>query len=456
LKRYGAKVIGILVILLLSLYCFPVPAYAIGIGVSPPTLMIYDTLRGNEHIRPVTIFSSADEPITVFLSTRGTIADWATFCSITEPDMLITEISVPANGSVKTSVKVNIPEDAANGQYDSFLDIDTAPLDTPDSGMALQLHSEIHLIVSVTGQEILAGEVTRMNAENTEIGLPMIFAIDFKNTGNVVARPEINIAISQDGESVSEFSYSDTEVKVDASEKINVSWDTNGMMSGDYIAKVNVMLGGSSIAENELHFRILPRGGLSSDGQLTSITTEGNRTVGTVTKILVTFENTGVVETVVNGYAEIYQDEALIKVLDSDQIVVNGGEEGTLTFYFTPGNPGSFEIKVHAMMGGKQTNTVQLFLTVGDEQNSVPPVTEETIVQNPPGTETEGNTIVTAGNGLPTVWYIVIGIAGAAVVASAAYLSPIRKKITVPLFIERLYNKKGRKNNGRKNGGKRK
>jgi uncharacterized membrane protein len=371
LKRFGAKAIGIMAILLLSLYGLPSPAYAAGLGVSPPSLVISETLRGNEYSRTVTIFSSADEPVNVALTTEGTIAGWATFYDTSEENKPITELSIPAEGNAKAIVKIRIPDDAVNGEYESSLNVDTAPpANAPDSGMSVKLHSEILLSVSVTGNQRLAGKVTQMNANNTEVGLPVTLEIDFTNTGNVVARPEIKVKISQEGKDISEFSYTDTEVKVDSSEKIEVLWDASGAKSGEYLASVTVMLGETSLAQRDMVFRILPRGGLSSEGKLTGITSEGKAAPGAVSKILTSFSNTGAVETLVNGYAEIYLDGTLIKVLDSEQIVVNGGEEGTLTFYFTPEKEGTYEIKVHATMAGRQTNTVELTLNVGANAGS--------------------------------------------------------------------------------------
>jgi hypothetical protein len=436
LKLNAKKIIGITLLVLIVISSIPATVYAAALGSSPASIEITDALRGNNYQRIVRFFSNAEQPVTITLSTSGAIADWVTYYSFNEPGKLITSALIPAKSDVTVIATIAIPDDTANGTYLGALNAATASSDSTISGAGVQvnLQTVIAMNVTVTGTEKLEGAVTRVEIDNTEIGLPLNIDITFKNTGNVVATPAINVKILQDGETVDEFSYADTTVSVDSSDMIKLQWDTSGNKSDAYNAEVSVQLGGAQIYKETFAFRILPRGGLSGEGEITSLTTEGTLGVGTVTKILATFKNTGVVETLAHGYAEIYLDGALVTVLDSEEITVNGGEQGTLTFYFSPDKAGDYNIKVHATMAGIQTNTMELALTV-----SSVPVVPSTQVPEPTGVPAQVTEEVFTATGLAPYWYVIISLAGAAAIAGA-YLFVLRRKQFVPVLVAN-YNK---------------
>jgi hypothetical protein len=438
LKLDVKKFIGITLLVLLVISSIPTRVYAAALGSSPSSIEITDALRGNNYQRIVRFFSNAEQPATIKLTANGAMADWVTYYSFNEPNKIITAALIPAKSDVTVIAKIAIPDDAANGVYLGALIAETTAPDSTITGAGVQvnLQTTIAMSIMVTGTENLAGEVTRVEIDNTEIGLPLNIDITFKNTGNVVATPTINVKILQEGNTVDEFSYADTTVNVDSSDVITLQWDTSGNKSGAYNAEVSVELGGTQIYQEKIAFRILPRGGLSGEGEITGLTTEGTLGVGTVTKILATFKNTGVVETLVHGYAEIYLDGALVTVLDSEEITVNGGEQGTLTFYFNPDKAGDYDIKVHATMAGIQTNTMELTLTVSGTPVIIPPSAEPEPTGVPAQIPEE---VVNTATGMAAYWYVIIGLAGAAVIAGA-YLFARRRTQFVPVLVAN-YNK---------------
>jgi hypothetical protein len=440
LKIGAKKIIVITLLIMILISSIPAAVYAAGLGVSPASIEITDALRGNNYQRAVRFYSSAEEPVSITLNTTGALSSWVTYYSFEDTTVPITEALVPAKDDVSLVARIAVPADASNGVYIGTMDATTAATDSDidGTGVVVNLFASISLNISVTGVQKLAGLVDRVTIGNTEIGLPLNIDISFKNTGNVVATPAINVKIVQDGSSVDELASSEKTVGVDSSDIINLQWDTSGNVSGAYNAEVSVQLGGEEIYNERIAFRILPRGGLSGEGELTGIMAEGKPEVGKVTKILVTFVNTGVVETLANGYAEIYRDGALLTVLDSEQLAVNGGEQGTLTFYFSPDSPGDYEIKVHAMIAGRQTNTVQLSLTVDGATASPPPETiapaaTQVITATEPAAAVTSETVT--GSGLAVYWYAIIGLGGAAVVAGA-YMFTWRRKQFIPVLAE--------------------
>lgn len=353
----------ITLISLLLLWLFPAPAAAGGLGVTPPTLELTDALKGDEYQRTVRLFNTMEEPTNLSLSTSGDISQWVTFYDQGDLTTPIENIAVPSKENASVLVRFSIPDDAANGTYSGSLHAETGPLGE-EGGQSIRLRTSVTVTISVTGTQVLRGTVNQIEARYTEIGLPLCIEVTFANTGNVVAQPDISVTITRDNKSVAQFSHGETAVAVDSQQIIKLEWDTSGSEAGDYLAAVDVSLGGSSITTKKLPFKILPRGSLTGDGKLLSLDYEGQPATNTVTKIQGTFQNTGPVETRAKFIAEIYRDGNLVDALQSEESVIPAGKQGTLTSYFKPDQPGSYSVKGHVIYEGKKTGEKEVSFTV--------------------------------------------------------------------------------------------
>jgi hypothetical protein len=191
----------------------------------------------------------------------------------------------------------------------------------------------------------------------------------------------VNVDISRDGAVVVSVTYSDKEVATNRKEIIPVEWDTAESKSGDYVAKVSVLLGPEVLETKDLPFKLFPPGALTRQGNLTSTTWEGAPAVGAVTKILATFVNTGGIDTMAKFTGEVYVDGNLVGTIESNELLVPIGASETLTSYLTVESPGSYVIKGHVEYEGRTTDTEELSFDVsgaaaktGDEDstNSTP------------------------------------------------------------------------------------
>ena len=280
--------------------------------------------------------------------------------------MPIESVAVPSKENTSVLVRFSIPGDAANGTYSGSLDAETGPLGE-EGGQGIRLRTSVAVTISVTGTQVLRGTVNRIEARDTEIGLPLCIEVSFANTGNVVAQPDISVTITRDNQTVAQFSHGETTVEVDSQQIIEIDWDTSGSQAGDYFAAVDVSLGGSSIATKKLPFKILPRGSLAGDGKLLSLDYEGQPATNTVTKIQATFQNTGTVETQAKFIAEVYRDGNLVDALQSEESIVAAGKQDTLTSYFKPDQPGNYSVKGHVIYGEKKTEEKEISFTVAGD-----------------------------------------------------------------------------------------
>lgn len=86
----------------------------------------------------------------------------------------------------------------------------------------------IEVFVEVVGEQILTGNVRSISAQDTEVGYPLRIKVDFENTGNVNAKPEIKTAILKDGIEIDSFTHTKACVKPGLRSIISVEWNTTG------------------------------------------------------------------------------------------------------------------------------------------------------------------------------------------------------------------------------------
>jgi len=365
-RKSITKSVTVTLLSLLVLCLLPAPVAAGGLGVTPPALEIADALKGDEYQRQIRLFNTMEEATNLSLSTSGDISQWVTFYDPGDLTTPIESVAVPSKENTSVLVRFSIPGDAANGTYSGSLHAETGPLGE-EGEQGIRLRTSVPVTISVTGTQVLRGTVNRIEARDTEIGLPLCIEVTFANTGNVAAQPDISVAITRDNETVAQFSHGETTVEVDSQQIIEIEWDTSGSQAGDYYAVVEVSLGGSSITTKKLPFKILDHGSLAGDGKLLSLDYEGQPATNTAVKIQATFQNTGAVETRAKLVAEVYRDGNLVDALQSEESVIPAGQQDILTSYFKPDQPGNYSVKGHVIYEGKKTGEKEISFTVAGD-----------------------------------------------------------------------------------------
>ena len=428
MKKLGGNIIksGLFMLLLFCLTLPALPAAAgSGIAIGPARIEITDAMRGAEYRNGLIIFNTGNRETDFTVTADGEAAPWLSFSYQGGP---FERITVPSGGRGAFEVTAAVPGDAANGVYSARVMVTSAPSGSSGVGALVAAFSTITMTVS--GTQVLSGEVTGLSIDDQETGFPVMMQVFFNNTGNVAVSPSIDVTIDWAGNTVDSFNYSDTEVGPSQKATIDVNWDTTGQALGDYDAKVSVSLDGEEIYTNNISFKILALGSLTRSGELREVSVEGTPRAGRLLKIEGVFANTGGADVLAKLTGEIYYDGSLVEVLESDGVLVNRGQLATLAAYFTPEQNGMYTVKAQADFGGIKSNTVQLTLTVPGAPDSTGTVAEATPPAIPGG-NTDG--------GLAAYLYIVIGLAGATAV-TGGYLFIWRRKQFVPVFVG-SYNK---------------
>jgi len=358
---------------LIALMILPIlsqPTTAAGVGLGPNQLNITNALRGLEYEKTLTVFNPDENATTYTLRTEGVASSWITLYELDNSTTSINEISVGGKGNAYILVKIDVPSDVSNGTYNATIYAETVPEEVEDVeiGVGTILQASSLVTIDVVGTQIIAGEVDYLATSDTEVNYPLVIQVTFRNTGNVVVKPEISTTITKNGTPVDSFTYADTEVKPGTATSITTEWNTTGMETGDYIASVTVSLNGETLAEEDLPFTILPVGTLTRKAVLTELTYGGQSLAGPLLRISGVFENTGQIETRAKLVGELYVNGLLVDTFNSEELLVKVGERKLLQSYINIENPGEYTVKAHAVYEGKETETKELSFTIGEPE----------------------------------------------------------------------------------------
>jgi len=366
------KLILIGLIPILFILAFPLAVAAAGLGVGPAKIEISDALRGGEYKRTISIKYIGEGESILKLNAAGDVSDWVSFYERGGSTTPIESVTALAGEWTYAIVQFNIPDDCPVGSATGTLYVESVPPeDSEHGGVTVGLQGKVDVSITVTGTQILAGDVTSISATDIEVGYPLRVDVHFRNTGNVVATPQVDVAITKDGAAIGSFTFAETEVKPESSETICVEWDTADRELGEYLADVAVSLR-DVIATQELTFDILPFGTLSREGVLTELSLEGNAKLGAIAKIQATFANTGQIATKAKFIGEAYCDNELVDTLESEETLIPVGQEETLMSYIKLESPGNYDIKGYINYEGKKTEVKEISFAVGEAGGGLP------------------------------------------------------------------------------------
>jgi hypothetical protein len=346
------------IIVLLILVSMVQHAIAIGIGISPADIDLNNALKGAEYKSSITIFNTGPEVVNYSLKTSGNMGEWVSFYNINDYNNTINYVKVPGKNRTSVIVNIKIPEDTANGNYTGSIDVKSIPevAKGEGSGQSLVIGASTGVRITVTGDQVLDGNVLGISTENIEPGNPLLITMQFQNTGNVMVKPKIAVTIFEGKNTIDNFTHETTQVKVSSIETIIAEWKTGpANIPSNYTAKVEISLNGKIIKSENLTFMILPVGTMTKSGNLTSLYLDGETVVDNMVTVRAYFMNTGQIDTPAKFRAEVYKDNKLIETLSSDELVAPRYQEIVLLSYLKLTSTGNYLIKGKVIFGGKET-----------------------------------------------------------------------------------------------------
>ena len=372
MKRLIIRVAGVSAVLVLLLGLFVAPASAEGLGIAPSIITLYDVLKGTERIVPIVVLNLDDEETSYHLGVEGGFSSWVSFYDGEDLDGdSINTITIPGKQNATVVVKFNVPQEAANGEYTGGIYAETIPDAQTEgeagegeisSGQTVVFRMESKVLLEVTGEQILTGNVEGIGLMDVEVGYPLRIQVIFRNTGNVIAQPVIGVEINKGNDVIGEIAHNGTGVAVGGRESIITEWPTVGKESGEYMAGVTVALDGAILGEKQIPFKILPEGALTPQGEMTNLSL--NKQSATSANVVAKFENTGMMDVLASLQAEIYRDGELVNTIESEEALVKPREEKIFTENAKLEVAGDYIIRAFVTYNGKQTEAKELMITV--------------------------------------------------------------------------------------------
>ncbi len=366
-KRYHVSIILLALIIAFSITAPSVISTGEEAGVLPAVISLDKALKGEQYYkRNIRIINGNDNATTFRLLTEGQVKDWITFYKIDDENLenSLKEITIPGNTKEKINVVFQIPEIIANGLYEGNIYVETINSEDPNlTGINIRL--PISVFIDVVGDQVLTGEVLSIETTDVEVGQDITFEIDFKNTGNVIATPEVIINISREGYPIDSIVYKDAQIDVDSGEFIIPNWNTYNLEPGKYTANITVKLGDKILHQEDVFFEIYPRGTLTRKGEIIDFYYEGDLSIENTIKIYAKFKNTGAIEIPAKFYLEVYKNNNLIEVLESnEEPIVQIGESYLFSTYYKIKEEGEYFLEGYIVYGNNKTNPVNLSFNI--------------------------------------------------------------------------------------------
>ena len=304
-----------------------------GVGAFPASININDGYRGTQIDRQLGLINSDNAPRIFELHPAGDVGPWITFL---DADGLVTmtEVEVPANTTLRLTLRLDVPEATPNGSYLGGVRAVALPVGESDgSRQAVRMGIDIGLRVQIVGDQVIAGEYLDLEVLSTEVGLPARIEATLRNDGNVVALPDLHYVVSYDGDPTAEFDGAREVIDISSTETVSYGWETDQERPGDYTVEVSVVWPGLDLGTRTATFSLAPRGTMTRDADFTSLELVNEPEPGDLAQLRASFQNTGAIEARVQFVGRLEFEGELIGVVETPLKLVMPGDFDSIDIF---------------------------------------------------------------------------------------------------------------------------
>ncbi len=346
------------------------PVFGGSFAAAPGTIAFENMLKSGYAETEIFANNPEDVPVDVEIIAEGQIAEWLSFY----PESLV----LGSHSTGESLVIIRPPWDAANGQYEGTITLVSRPRYKPTHDVQYGLNIETAVILKVSaevvGEQIVDYSVADMSLESVEVGYGVPLTFSGKNDGNVRVTPKIIIDVYDSNQSVVVLSKNMTADSVmptvKKTETINIP--TESLSVGQYWANISVSVFDEIIYMEMITFDILEEGALLLSGDFVQLIS--NRPWSSpedIVRLDAIFMNTGQMSANVKFKGEVYLDDELIDIIESDEMFSDVGSIINLTMYYVPELVGTYRVEGIVYYSGKSTYTKGTVLNVfSDTQNN--------------------------------------------------------------------------------------
>lgn len=327
-------------------------SFGIGLGVSPSVLNYKKVLKNGFAQKTLLVSTDTQNNLTVFFEKSGDVADWISFGEL---DKNINNIVISSKNPYLLKVRVEPPNNIANGNYTGYIRIVTDSINdiTTGKGSVIKAAFMVNVNLEIIGDEIVNCVAGAIDISNFEIGEKLFLNYIIENNGNVRVNPDVSITIFDNfNNKVSTIQTTTKSILPTLKENIKKSL-TNNLKTGQYFATINIPL---CNANKDVTFDVLQPGGISDNGELINIKNTVWSKTNKIIPITAVFKNTGErsVRAKFTGTI-IDKNNQIVKIIDTDYLTVLSGDTQEFQTFFQPKKIGQYFIKGKVIYNDKRT-----------------------------------------------------------------------------------------------------
>lgn len=227
-----------------------------GFGISPAGITNPSLKKGTQFVQDMIISRSDpdEELVAIIQPDLGEMNGWVTF----EPSMNVT---LPVGEKrVPIKVIVNVPADAAIKDYKGVFRILASPKEKV-KGVSIVKGARVDIKVATTETSLVDLEIRSASIPDVYEKEDMNIVLKIQNNGNTAVAPskvevtvldlfdkEIKVLETDLIEKAPEYVFSD----------VNAIIKNHGLSKGEYYGEIKAFVGGASVYENKVVFKVLP------------------------------------------------------------------------------------------------------------------------------------------------------------------------------------------------------
>lgn len=352
-----------LTLLLLAVLCLtvlPISATAIAIGVNRASINFDEVLRDGFAREAATITTDSIEPVTAEIILEGPQREWINLSarnftfSRDNPYTLIVEVQPPTDAQI-TSYRINM----------SILTGELSRGGGGQIGSTARASLGVPIIITLTGTQRLACRVSGLRVLDTERGQELEMRLSVHNTGNVRVTPGITLEVFdklRSGLVLSRTASFGREILPTVTDSTSLFFPLD-LASDQYWASVKVP---ECQGSEFLTFDVLEPGGIKDDGELIRIDAGSWNRVGDIIPVTAVFRNNGVrsLRASFRGKIERVDDGSIVKIIQTDEVIVDPSVTADLQTFFNPTEPGKYRVVGKVFYNQKLTAEKEAIINV--------------------------------------------------------------------------------------------
>ncbi len=338
-----------LMIIVIALAVFSGSVSALNIGISPGKVYFSNVLREGYSERIVTVSTDTEDTLFASLKMQGNTQDWIKL----EPNA--TRFNLSRNRPYKLKIIVQPPSDVRTGNYTGSIEFITESVGdiSGRAGAMIKTAVTLSLNTEVTGNEIIKCRAGGFVFSDAEIGQPLEISALVFNDGNVRLAPRISIDVWDQEQAqlllTRELTGDETLPTTEARTRRSIP---NSLKEGLYWANMKIP---ECNAESTTTFSVVEKGGIADKGDLVELMNKPWAYTNETVQIIAKFQNIGSRSVSAKFKGAIRLEDKIVRIVETDEIIVPAGEAADFDIFFTPENPGRYTLSGRVVYNKKLT-----------------------------------------------------------------------------------------------------